>query len=371
MAVIAERQPLIEVLERAQAIAARKSTIPILSNVRISVGPLSAHITATDLDTTYQNSVPVTSDETFTTCLPARKLFDIVKAMPEDTIRISVDGDKCTITSGKSRFRLGTLPAGDFPSVDHAFVDAIQLTFDPAKLRTALTQTLYSSSQEETRFTLQNVQLEILEHGRVSIIGTDGHRLARYVVDADGGEGNIGKTFMAPAKALLNWMSLKNVSDKVNLTAVTNHVRIDSGSHGTFLFRVPVGQFPKVAPLFDATESNPLVYTVAPQDLNDAVKRALLVADDRSHAVRLTFGPDSIQVASEAAETGALVEEVAATAPASLSPGDSVTIGFNGQYLVDFLSRQGETVRVAIKSPSDATALRTNDAYAIVMPLRV
>ena len=157
-----QRPALLEKLERAKAIAARKSTIPILSHVKFSLTHDALKLAATDLDVTYRGTVSAISgqgDGEF--CLPAQKLFEIIKAMPENEILFDLEpsGNKCAVSSGKAKFRLTTSPVNDFPSTEwpqfnDSSVDVLSMTFDSNNLRYGLLQTIYAATQDAARFAL-------------------------------------------------------------------------------------------------------------------------------------------------------------------------------------------------------------------------
>lgn len=374
-----QRPALLEKLERAKAIAARKSTIPILSHVKFSLIHDALNIAATDLDVTYRGTVSAISgqgDGEF--CLPAQKLFEIVKAMPESEILFDLErsANRCAVSSGKAKFRLATSPVDDFPSTDwpqfnDSSVDVLSMTFDSQNLRYGLLQTIYATTQDAARFALQNLQFRQNGEYAVDITGTDGHRMAKIAVpcriEGDAFEGQ----FMVAARALQNWLSIKpeRESTPVKISAIKQAIRLEAGDHGTFFFRVIDGQFPKTDQIFEAIKENDKRYQIDPKAATEALQRALLVADNRSNAVRLLFKEASLTISAETSESGASQEEIAIEQVAGAP--NEIEIGLNGEYLVDFLSRQESTVEIWLATPQSAVYFTTEIVSAVIMPLRI
>jgi DNA polymerase-3 subunit beta len=373
------RHVLLEKLERAKAIAARKSTIPILSHVKFSLTYDALKLAATDLDVTYRGTVSAISgqgDGEF--CLPAQKLFEIIKAMPENEILFDLEpsGNKCAVSSGKAKFRLATSPVDDFPSTEwpqfnDSSVDVLSMTFDSNNLRYGLLQTIYAATQDAARFALHNLQFRQNGENAVDITGTDGHRMAKVTVPCQIEGDAFGGQFMVAAKALQNWLSIKpqGESTPVKISAIKQAIRLEAGDHGTFFFRVVDGQFPKTEMVFAAIKENTKQYQLDPKAATQALQRALLVADDRSNAVRLLFKEGALTISAETSESGASQEEI--TIEQKAGAPDEVALGLNGEYLVDFLSRQEDPVEVWLGTSQSAVYFTAGAISAVVMPLRI
>jgi DNA polymerase-3 subunit beta len=374
-----QRPALLEKLERAKGIAARKPTIPILSHVKFSLAYDALKLAVTDLDVTYRGTVSAISGQgDYEFCLPAQKLFEIIKAMPENEILFEMEpsSNKCAVSSGKAKFRLATSPVDNFPNTEwpqfnDSSVDVLSLSFDAHNLRYGLLQTIYASTQEASRFTLQNLQFRQNGEDAVDITGTDGHRMARITIPCQIEGDAFGGQFMVTAKALQNWLSIKPQGEAtpVKISAIKQAIRLEAGDHGTFYFRVIDGQFPNTAMVFEAIKQNFLQYQLDPKVATQALQRALLVADDRSNAVRLLFKDGSLTISAETSESGASQEDVAIEQVAGAP--DEVTIGLNGGYLVDFLSRQEDPVKVWVGTPNSAVYFTTGAISAVIMPLRI
>ncbi len=374
-----QRPALLEKLERAKAIAARKSTIPILSHVKFSLTHDALKLAATDLDVTYRGTVSAISgqgDGEF--CLPAQKLFEIIKAMPENEIWFNLEpsANKCTVASGTAKFRLTTSPVDDFPSTEwpqfnDSSVEILSMTFDAHNLRYGLLQTIYAATQDATRFALQNLQFRQNGENAVDITATDGHRMAKITAPCQIEGDAFGGQFMVAAKALQNWLSIKpqGESTPVKISAIKQAIRLDAGDHGTFFFRVVDGQFPQTEMVFAAIKDNDKQYQLDPKAATQALQRALLVADDRSNAVRLLFKEEALTISAETSESGASQEEIAIEQKAGAP--DEVALGLNGEYLVDFLSRQEDPVEVWLGTPQSAVYFTAGAISAVVMPLRI
>jgi DNA polymerase III sliding clamp (beta) subunit (PCNA family) len=180
-----------------------------------------------------------------------------------------------------------------------------------------------------------------------------------------------GGQFMVAAKALQNWLSIKPQGEAtpVKISAIKQAIRLDAGEHGTFFFRVIDGQFPKTDLVFAAIKENTKQYQLDPKSATQALQRALLVADDRSNAVRLLFKEGLLTISAETSESGASQEEIAIEQKAGAP--DEVALGLNGEYLVDFLSRQEDPVEVWLGTSQSAVYFTAGAISAVVMPLRI
>src|SRR5690606_27603502 len=172
-----EREVLLPALQTVNGVVERRQTLPILSNLLLSASSKGMRFTATDMEVELVATLDVSVKDGGEITLPARKLLDICRALPESaSVRIEVDGDRAVVTSGKSRFTLATLPAQEFPLIE--MTDQIcEFSLGQGEFRELLERTSFAMAQQDVRYYLNGLRLEV-STGRVRAVATDGHRLA-------------------------------------------------------------------------------------------------------------------------------------------------------------------------------------------------
>lgn len=384
MQCVIDKAAIVEKLERVRSVTARKPTIPILAFFRLRSTDGRMEIQATDLDVSYKTSLPCTRvDGEIDTCLPAQKVYEIAKEMPQQEIAFKFGEGDCTISSGKAKFKIKTLSPENFPSLNYEYFDdlstsTLALSFKPSDLRDAINQVSYACSTEASRYMLNDILIKHNGAGVVSLTATDGHRLSRFTTSTSGEnpnayahEGRVIQEFRLPVRGATAWMGRGVGDDPIEIKATNRGIRLSSPTLGTYYTSIRDGQFPNVDQLFEGVKAgSPRVYEVETDELSQAIRRAALVADDRSQSVHLAFKPDMVMISSESAEAGSSTEEVPV---ASDTEGmDDLFVGLNASYLLDVTSRQTGKIKIHVKTAAEAVLITAgNGVEAVIMPLRV
>jgi DNA polymerase-3 subunit beta len=371
MEITVSKSDLLKELTATQGVVERKTTIPILSNFLFEAAGDKLNITATDLDLSLRTSCPAKVKKEGSCTVPARKLYDYVKLLPEGEISLKLlENHWVQIRSGRSNTKMVGMARANFPSLP-AFPTADVVKIPVKVLHNMIAKTIFAISNEESRYTL-NGALMVLKPESITMVATDGHRLAHIEktnAPFDGVHGEI-KT-LVPKKAMAELNSLLQTSD----TDVAEFAKDES----TLFFKIGgrlltsrqlTGQFPNYEAVLprDNTKS----VTVRCEDIASAIQRVAQFADERSGAIRIRLEKDELRVSSSSTETGESEDSIETAYKA-----DPLVIGFNSQYLLDFLkaSSSGE-VRFEFKDPQSAGQMRPEDGddykyRYVIMPMRI
>src|SRR5215510_8853096 len=365
------RNVLQKELAFVQGIVERKNTIPVLANILIeSAGEDSIRISGTDLDVTIRCDAD--ADEVKNPgaiCVPARKLFDIARLLPDAPVSFKrEDNDWVTVECDRSRFRLPGISKETFPELPTFKSTPYKLS--ASLLKSLIDRTIFAITQEEGRYTLSGAKFEFDKQG-VKMVTTDGHRLA-MVSTTNGGNDSVenGLDVLIPRKTLAELTKLTSDFDgEINLGADDNHVYFQVGSR-LLISRMLSGQFPNYEMVMP--KNNDQSATFDTTALNQAIRRVALMADDRSHAIRFHLSREQLLISSQNAEEG----EARETLETNFA-GDDTDIGFNAQYLQDFLNVVGtEKISFEFKDGNSQAQLKpvSDDGHEykyIVMPMRL
>lgn len=353
-----------------QGIVERKNTIPVLSNILIeSVGENTIRITGTDLDVTIRCETEADIKTPGAICVQARKLFDISRLLPDATVSFRKEAnDWVTVKCEHFSSKMMGLPREQFPEVP-SFKSA-PMKFPAEVFKSFIDKTIFAITQEESRYTLSGAKF-ILDKTGAKMVTTDGHRLA-YIARQDLGEKESQQPLDAliPRKTLAELTKLTaNDEGEISFGADTNHIYFEVGSR-LLISRMLTGQFPNYEMVMPKGNDKTIVFEGA--QLNQAIRRVATMADDRSHAIRFHLAANQLQISSQNAEEGE-AQEIVATE----YTGDETDIGFNAQYLQDFLNVIGDgQIAFEFKDGNSQAQLRpANDAdydyKYVIMPMRI
>lgn len=353
-----------------QGIVERKNTIPVLSNILIeSVGETTIRITGTDLDVTIRCETEADIKTPGAICVQARKLFDISRLLPDATVNFRKEAnDWVTVKCERFSSKMMGLPREQFPEVP-SFKSA-PMKFPAGVFKSFIDKTIFAITQEESRYTLSGAKF-ILDKTGAKMVTTDGHRLA-YIARQDLGEKESQQPVDAliPRKTLAELTKLTaNDEGEISFGADTNHIYFEVGSR-LLISRMLTGQFPNYEMVMPKGNDKTIVFDGA--QLNQAIRRVATMADDRSHAIRFHLATNQLQISSQNAEEGE-AQEIVATE----YTGDETDIGFNAQYLQDFLNVIGDgQIAFEFKDGNSQAQLRpANDAdydyKYVIMPMRI
>lgn len=322
---IVSKEKLLKEIDLAAGVASSKGTIPILSNVLLTVGDGQLNIWSTDLDASLKTRCEAEpASESWSIGVNAKKLREVVNLLPAAEVHLTCADSALRITSGRSKYRLAGVNPKDFPSVPDQPKSSVRLPVDAFR-RTAAAVSI-SISNAESRYVLNGAKLEIAP-GWLRMVSTDGHRmmLAESPVEVE------AEADMLLTKALLSTFPriIDEGVEHFDLSWDASIIWLQAG-HRTFIARRLSGQFPNYEQVLP---DHPNTITVPAGALQAAVRRASLMADSRSLAVKSIVKPTEIQILAQNAETGEAEDIVSAT-----SDGPECEIGLNAKYLLDYCS---------------------------------
>jgi DNA polymerase-3 subunit beta len=373
MEITVSRQDLVKELTATQGVVERKTTIPILSNFLIEAEGGRLNITATDLDQAIRTSTEVKVKKPGACTIPARKLYDYIKLLPEGDISIKLlENHWVQIRSGRSNTKMVGMARANYPQVPE-FPTVAATSISALALKTLINRTIFAISNEESRYTL-NGALLVIKAESLAMVATDGHRLSYVEKPNEILEGISGeKRVLIPRKALQELQQLLSAteSEKVEY-ADDEHTLFFRVGHRTLSTRKLSGQFPN----FEAVmpRDNTKFAVVKSSELSAAIQRVAQFADERSGAIRLRLESNELKISSSSTESGESEDTI--DTPYS---GDPILVGFNSGYVLDFLkalNNEGE-VRLEFKDSQSAGQMRPEDPDAeykyryVLMPMRI
>lgn len=369
MELVVRKFDLLKELQLFQGIVERKNTIPILANVLIDAKGEVVRLAATDLEVGLRAECKASIARAGALTLPAKKLFEIVKELPDTDIRIEEEKHG-TVKVAADRFegRLQTLPREDFPTLaEMASGDGISV--NRGLLREMVMKTQFAITGEDTRYFL-NGALFVVQPGRMTLVATDGHRLAIVGAPREGAEKAEEIRTILPKKTLSELARLLvEGENEVRFARDENHIffRIDGRQ---LVSRTIEGQFPAYERVIPRNNDKRVEFER--DRFQAAIRRVALLANERSRAVKFSIEPGRVEVASQASELGEAREQIAVE-----YDGPAMAISFNAQYVLEFLGAvDSDVVAVEFKDDVSQTMMHPvgTTAYEyqyVVMPMRV
>ncbi len=368
------RAELLRELTAAQGVVERKTTIPILSNFLFEAtddGKLT--ITATDLDLSLRTSCTAKVKKAGACTIPARKLYDYIKLLPEGDISLKLmDNHWVQIRAGRSNTKMVGMARANFPQVPE-FPTVGSFKIAAPALRNMISKTIFAISNEESRYTL-NGALLVLKAESMAMVATDGHRLAHIEKLGENLDGISGeKKTLIPRKALAEISSLLGGSDAEIIEFADDDQTLFFRIGGRVLTsRKLTGQFPNYEAVLP--RDNTKFVIVRSEDLMKSIQRVAQFADERSGAIKLRLEQNELKISAQSTDAGES-EDIIET-PYSY---DAIVVGFNSSYLIDYLRATGETgeVRLEFKDAQSAGQMRPEDGADdvkyryILMPMRI
>jgi len=373
MEITASRQDLLKELTATQSVVERKTTIPILSNFLLEAEGDRLTITATDLDQAMRTSAAVKVKKPGSCTIPARKLYDYVKLLPEGDVSIKLlENHWVQIRSGRSNTKMVGMARANYPQVPE-FPSVAVTAIPAAAFKTLIARTIFAISNEESRYTL-NGALLVLKAESLAMVATDGHRLSFVEKPGETLEGISGeKRVLIPRKALQELSSLLGASDAETVEfADDDNTLFFRIGHRTLSSRKLTGQFPNYEAVMP--RDNTKFAVVRSSELSQAIQRVAQFADERSGAIRMRLEGNELKISATSTETGESEDTI--DTPYS---GDPIVVGFNSSYILDFLKALGNEgeVRLEFKDSQSAGQMRPEDPDAeyrsryVLMPMRI
>lgn len=354
-------------LHLVASVVPSKSTLPILETVRMDVskdGVLT--LTATDLDISVRTRQDASVEEGGKAAISARRLFDVVRELPEQEVSVSGDESHVELSCARGRYRFVGAPVEDFPELPEIDGEK-QVKLDPQTLERMIRCTLYAVSTDETRPELTGVYFEIREQ-EMRLVATNGHRLARTGVQRSFKQ---EKEMLLPPKALNQLLRLiPDLKTDIVVSGSKSYARFGVGKTDLYsrLLEGPFPDYERVIP-----KSSSLSAVMNRSDFIASLRRILVLSDSQTRQVKMVFEPKRLQILAEYQGAGEACEEM----PIDYD-GQNLTIGFNGGYLLDMLKTfRDEKVTMKFDSSVSAGVFKPaeespeEDLLCLVMPLRL
>src|SRR6202045_2703701 len=374
MEITVSKFELLRELTATQGVVERKTTIPILSNYLFEAAGDKLSLTATDLDLSLRTSCNAKVKKEGACTIPARKLYDYVKLLPDADITIRLlDNHWVSIRCGRSNTKMVGMAKSNFPGLP-VFPSSGSIKIPAAVLRSMIAKTGFAIASEESRYTL-NGALMVLKPESITMVATDGHRLAHVERTGEKFDGVSGEMkTLIPKKAMDELKSLLDAGLEKDVECIDF-----AKDESTLFFRIGqrlltsrqlTGQFPN----YEAVLPKDISKSIAlhGEELGAAIARVAQFADERSRAVRLRLEKGELKISASSTETGESEDSIEIA-----YDGEPVAIGFNAQYLIDFIKATGSgEVKLELKDAQSAGQLRPAEGEDykyryIVMPMRI
>ena len=361
---------LLQELTLIQGVVERKTTIPILGNVLLRAEGDELGITATDLEIGLKSACAAKTTVLGTLTLPAKRLYEIVRALPDKEIKFKrSEGNWVSLTCGATRFRIAGLPQEDFPVLPEPKSGAAKIPADV--LAKIISRTVFAISTEDSKYTLSGALL-LLKPGSITMVATDGHRLAHVEKSEPLEDVREETKVLVPRKAMGELVRVISESpdvDQIGFSRDDSHLFFDMGKR-LLISRMLTGQFPNYEAVLP--RGNDRVVTINREEIASAIKRVAILSDERSRTVKLALANGSLEITASHSDLG----EAHETLEVDYDKED-LQVGFNYQYLLDFLVTADEPeVSFEFKDSESAAQLRAhppsdyNYRY-VVMPMRI
>lgn len=361
----APRDAVLRPLQVVSGIVERRQTLPILANVLLKREGNLLSFTATDLEIQIQTSAEFESaGEDAATTVNARKLVEILRALPDGEVQLNLANRKLSIQAGRSKFHLQTLPAEEYPAVTHAPA-TVDFTIPASSLKHLLSMVHYAMAAQDIRYYL-NGMLFVVAGTRVRGVATDGHRLAMCEFEREDAAG--ATEVIIPRKTVQELSRLlPDGDDPVRIQVANNQARFSFGSI-QFVSKLVEGKFPDYTKVIPANNSK--VFLIDREGLTQALTRAAILTTDKFKGVRWVLASNSLKVSTTNTDQEEASEEIEID-----YQGDSLDVGFNVVYLLDVLNNlKADQIRVALGDSLGSALITLPDSESfkyVVMPMRI
>jgi len=360
------REVLLRPLQQVVNVVERRQTLPVLANLLVNVEGGRLAMTGTDLEVEMIARSEVEDGQDGEITIPARKLFEIVRALPDGSrVTLAQSGDRVTLTAGRSRFTLTTLPANEFPSIENLeLVERVRV--GEAALKELIERTAFAMAQQDVRFYLNGLLFDLAEE-RLRCVATDGHRLAMCETALPAPvQGR--RQIIVPRKGVLELQRLLEGGDgELELEVGRNHLRVRRADV-TFTSKLIDGRFPDYEAVVPIGADKSVV--LQREELRAALQRAAILSNEKYRGVKLEVSPGTLKIMAHNPEQEEAVEEIEAETSV-----DGLSVGFNVTYLMDALAAlRGEKVRLALRDANSSALVREDGderCRHVVMPLRL
>ena len=368
MELVVRKNDLLRELQLFQGIVERKNTIPILANVLMEGAGGEVRMLATDLEVGLRTRCEASVSRPGSLTLPAKKFFEIVRALPDTDVRIEQQNSTVTVAADRFDSKMQTLPREDFPTVPEAGGTATA-TLPGRVFREMVARTQFAITSEDTRYFLNGAQL-VLTPASMTLVATDGHRLALVTVPREA-EGAEELKVILPKKTLMELSRLLGDADEaIRYEQGENHLFFHVGDR-LLISRKIDGQFPAYERVIPKGNDKRIEFER--DRVTSAIKRVALLSNERSRAVKLLIDGGKVEVTSSSPEFGEAKEQLNVE-----YSGPAMQICFNAQYVLDFLSVvETDAVALELKDEVSQALMRPVNPPAgheytyVIMPMRI
>jgi DNA polymerase-3 subunit beta len=361
------RDALLKPLNLVAGVVERRQTLPILANVLMVLDGDRLALTGTDLEVELVGRVQLpVAGESGEVTIPARKLVDICKSLPEASeIEFTAQDSKVIVKSGRSRFTLSTLPAREFPNVEDS-MGTHQFTIKQGQLKRLIDRTGFAMAQQDVRYYLNGMLWE-LKAKQLRVVATDGHRLAMCTLPGKVSAGDDTQVIL-PRKGVLELARLLlEEGAEIAIVLGSNHIRATTDEF-TFTSKLVDGKFPDYQRVLPRSPDKIVIGSRL--ELRQAFTRTAILSNEKYRGVRLKLTKDSLDIVANNPEQEEAEEAVQVT-----YQGDPLEVGFNVSYLLDVLGvLSGEEIKLSLSDPNSSALLEESDegdSLYVVMPMRL
>jgi len=360
------RSAFLKTLNQVVNVVERRHTLPVLGNFLVHVRDGRLSLNSTDMEVEMVSRIDVEDSQEGQTTIPARKLFEIIRALPDDSrVTVTQNNEKVTVQAARSRFSLATLPASDFPSMDESETD-LKIAIQEKDLKELIERTAFAMGQQDVRQYLNGLLFDLREK-TLRCVATDGHRLALSQTELETDTGQ-NRQIVVPRKGVLELQRLLESGDQsVELEIGHNHIRVRRGDM-VFTSRLIDGRFPDYEMVLPVGADQEV--KVDRENLRASLQRVMILSNEKYCPVRIEIEPGQIKISAHNQEQEEAQEEIAVDTNV-----ENLVIGFNANYLLDTLSAlREEQVLIYLRDASASALVRElshDRTRHVVMPLRV
>lgn len=367
MKFVVSREALLKPLQLVAGVVERRQTLPVLSNVLLVLNDLELSLTGTDLEVEIVGRVQLEqAGESGEITVPARKLVDICRSLPDGSnIEFILEDGRMLVKSGRSRFTLSTLPAGDFPNVEDN-PGNLQFSCAQEEIKRLIERTAFAMAQQDVRYYLNGMLWEVRQD-QLRVVATDGHRMA-MCTRAVGVNTNEVIQAILPRKGVLELSRLLDDSKAlVDVTLSSNHIRVTSLDY-TFTSKLVDGKFPEYERVLPRGGNKVIIGSRL--ELKQAFARTAILSNEKYRGVRLLLSDGALTIVANNPEQEEAEEQVSVD-----YTGDSLEVGFNVSYLQDVTNVIAhENIKITLSDANSSALLEepdSSDSLYVVMPMRL
>jgi DNA polymerase III subunit beta len=365
------KEQIINGLQAVQNVVSTRTTLPILSNVLLHAQENRLEFTATDLDVTISCGVEAKVHKPGASTVPVRRLFSIVRELPNLDIDLEVDEKHaCTIRSGASFYKIHGLSADEFPPLP-TFNEEKKVTLSQNTVRDMMRKTSFAMSTDESRYVLNGIYISLKDH-KLTMVATDGRRLALADEEVEVGESSQGE-FIVPSKTVNELNRLLQPKGGVEIHYAENQASFrltgenpGAGDSVLVISKLIEGNYPNYRQVIPSEMKERIA--LAREEFLHALRRAEIMTSEKSNSVKLSFGKNKLEITANSADIGEAKETLAVN-----YKGPELAIAFNPRYMIDPLNALAQDeVFVELIDELSPGVLKINGPFLyVVMPMRL